>query len=122
MEAKMDNQKLEMLCEIVKFQRSILPLLSEISMSSPAKSRKVQIAFERLNKKVCTVLQDELNVELLDFTGSQYEEGLPLEPMNIEDFEGVDDLVIVNMIEPVVKEKGTSNILRNGKVILAEAK
>lgn len=118
----MDNQKLEILCEIIKFQRSVLPLFSEISMPSPAKSRKVQIAFERLNKKVCTVLQDELNVELLDFTGSQYEEGLPIEPMNIEDFEGVDDLVIVNMIEPVVKEKGTSNILRNGKVILAESK
>lgn len=48
----MDNQKLEILCEIIKFQRSVLPLFSEISMASPAKSRKVQIAFERLNKKV----------------------------------------------------------------------
>ena len=118
----MDNQKLDMLCEIIKFQRSVLPLLSELTMASPAKSRKVNMAFERLNKKDCTVLQDELNVELLDFTGSQYEEGLPLEAMNIEDFEGVDELVIANMIEPVVKEKGTSNILRNGKVILAAAK
>lgn len=118
----MDIQKLDMLCEIIRFQRSIAPIVNEAAVSSSVKTRKAQMAFDRLNKKVCAVLQEELNVEMLDFTGSQYEEGLPLEAMNIEDFEGVDNLVIVNMLEPVIKEKGTSNILRNGKVILAEAK
>ena len=40
-------------------------------------------------------------------------------PDYLEDFEEADTLYIETMLEPVIKEKGTSRIIRNGKAILA---
>lgn len=116
----MNSKKLDILCEIVRFQKSILMQYNEVSLLSPAKGKKIKLAFERFDKKVVKSLQDELNVDLIDITNSMYEEGLPVEPMNAEDFEGEDYLIISNMLEPIVKERGTSNIIRQGKVILAK--
>ncbi len=116
----MDTRKLELLCEAIRFQKSVIASFQGAGITSPAKLRKVQMAFDRFNKKVITSLQDELNVEMIEFAyGTVYEEGLPVEAINIEDFSDGDKLVIVNTIEPVIKEKGTSNVIKNAKVMLA---
>lgn len=62
-----------------------------------------------------------LGVEMLDFTGYAYDIGLPVHPINLEDFSADDHLIIDMMIEPVIKEYGTANILKPGIVALAKA-
>ncbi len=116
----MDAKKLELLCEVIRFQKSIIATVQGMGISSPAKLRKTQMAFDRFNKKVVISLQDELNVELIEFAyGTVYDVGLPVEAINIDDFNDNDRLIIVNTIEPVIKEKGSSNIIKNAKVMLA---
>lgn len=116
----MDAKKLELLCEAIRFQKSIVASVQGMGVASPAKLRKIQMAFERFNKKVVISLQDELNVEVIEFVyGTLYEVGLPVEAINIDDFNDNDRLIIVNTIEPAIKEKGTSNIIKNAKVMLA---
>lgn len=60
------------------------------------------------------------NLELLDFTGHVYETGLPVHPINLADFEGEDILVIEAMIEPVIKESNSANILKPGVVVVGK--
>lgn len=60
------------------------------------------------------------NLELLDFTGHVYETGLPVHPINLADFEAEDILVIEAMIEPVIKESNSANILKPGVVVVGK--
>jgi len=60
------------------------------------------------------------NLELLDFTGHVYETGLPVHPINLADFEAEEILVIEAMIEPVIKESNSANILKPGVVVLGK--
>ena len=48
----------------------------------------------------------------------QITERLPVDPLNLEDFTPNDELYVGVMLEPIIKEKGTSKVLRNGKVFL----
>lgn len=61
---------------------------------------------------------DFLGVEILSYEGMDYDIGLPVDPLNLEDFEEGQELFIETMLEPVIKKQGTSEVIRNGKAIL----
>ena len=119
----MNKQDLDFLCETVRFMNSIrkyenweLMQAGEIS-----KFKKMTGAFNRIEKKV-EAFQNFLGVEMLDFTGRKYEIELPIESLNVDDFDSTENLIIADMVEPVIKKKGSSEIIRYGKAILKEAK
>lgn len=82
-------------------------------------SKRATNALSRFDKHFFDNLK-LLGMEVLDFTGTIYDIGLPVHPINLEDFSSEDTLIIEMMIEPVVKEFGTANILKPGVVALAK--
>lgn len=113
------EQMLNFLCETIRYVNSVNKLIS--NSFAVLNAKKYNSAFNRINKKI-TELQNVLNVELIDFRGSVYTPELPIEALNLEDFEENKELIIIETVEPTIKEKETSHILRFGKVLLAEIK
>lgn len=57
-----------------------------------------------------------LGVRLAEHTGQPYSPGLPAEPVNPEDFDSEEGLMVADTIEPTVLAEG--RILLRGKVVL----
>ncbi len=83
----------------------------------PRLAKRASNAVTRFDKHFVENLR-KLGLELLDFTGQDYEMGLPVQPVNLQDFAPDDPLVIETMLEPSIKEYGTANILKVGVAAL----
>ena len=123
MEMIMENVSVELLCEIIHFEKSLKKQFNQPTVILAEKQKKkIELAYNRMDRviqKCC----DELQIEIQNLEGMEYEIGLPVDPLNLEDFkEEAKNLYIDTMIEPVIKQKGSSTIIRNGKAILAEKK
>jgi len=62
-------------------------------------------------------LCNRFEFKLVDFSGQEYKDGMPITAENLTDFPEVSSLVISKSIEPAVIRK--SKILRTGRVLLA---
>ena len=110
---------LNFLCETIRYINSVDKFIaSSIAISN---NKKYNSATTRISKKIDEV-KKILNVELIDFRGAAYTAELPVEALNLEDFEENQELIIIETVEPTIKEKETSHIIRFGKVLLAENK
>ena len=116
MEDSNREQMLSFLCETIRYINSVNKLIS--NSFAVINAKKYNSANNRIIKKI-TELQNTLNVELIDFRGSLYVAELPVEVLNLEDFEENQELIITETLEPTIKEKDSSHILRFGKVIVA---
>ena len=123
MDTDIEKSSLEFLCETVRFINSIKKYENWELMQAAevSKYKKMNGAFRRIEKKI-EAFQENLGVEFLDFSGKRYEIELPIETLNVDDFESMDNLIIADMVEPVIKKKNSSEIVRFGKVILQEEK
>ena len=83
----------------------------------PRLARRASNAVTRFDKHFVENLK-KLGLELLDFTGQDYETGLPVQPVNLQDFAPDEPLVIETMLEPSIKEYGTANMLKVGVAAL----
>ncbi len=113
----MEKENLDFLCEVIRFEKSIAKQCSKAIGMTPMQRKKMDMAYSRLEKKVqahCGFL----GVEILSYEGMDYDLGLPVDPLNLEDFEEGQELFIETMLEPVIKKQGTSEVIRNGKAIL----
>ena len=70
--------------------------------------------FDRRGKEAL----DRLGLELLDFTGESFDTGLPVYPINLNDFEGDIPLIIEMTLEPTIKVKDSADILHKGTVVV----
>lgn len=113
----MEKETVDFLCEVVRFEKSIRKQLKGQQLEI-TKKKKIQMAYGHMDKMIQRYC-DFLHVEVPEYEGLEFEIGLPVDPLNLEDFEEADTLYIETMLEPVIKEKGTSRIIRNGKAILA---
>lgn len=100
--------------------RSFTEGVSSCLMDARLSKRAINV-FTRFDKHFTESLAS-LGIELLDFTGRTYDIGLPVHPINLDDFSAEESLVIEMMIEPVIKEYGTPHILKPGVVALAHTK
>lgn len=113
----MEKENLDFLCEVIRFEKSIAKQCSRSMSMSPSQIKKMEMAYGRLQKKIQNYC-DFLQVEIPTYEGMAYEIGLPVDPLNLEDFEEGENVFIETMLEPVIKAKGSSEIIRNGKAIL----
>ncbi len=60
----------------------------------------------------------EHGISLEDYVGQQYSPSLPAEPVNPEDFDTEEGLVVDKTVEPTVLQDG--RIIMRGKVVLAK--
>ena len=57
-------------------------------------------------------------MQILDFTGEEFEAGLPILPINLGDFCANDVLFVEVMMEPMIKVADTAEIVKKGAVVL----
>lgn len=74
-------------------------------------------AFNQINRfeKCIQTALDTHNLNIIDFTGTPYETGLPILPINLGDFNVEDKLVIEMMIEPTIKIADTAEIIKKAR-------
>ena len=113
----MEKEELDFLCEVVRFEKSIEKQWKRLAGINLLQQKKVEMSYLRLHKMIQRYC-DFLRIEMPLYEGMEYEIGLPVEPLNLEDFEKSDRLYIETVLEPVIKKKDSSEIIRNGKVIL----
>lgn len=63
---------------------------------------------------------EKADLRLVDISGQAFDPGLAVTPLNIEDFESDDELLVDQMVEPIIM--GPEGLLRSGTVILRKAK
>ena len=110
----MKETDIKFLSEVVHFEKAVHAALK---VEIPSNQRKIKMAYDRINKAISRYCNDK-GVEIKGIEGMEYDPGLPVDPLNLEDFTPNDELYVGVMLEPIIKEKGTSKVLRNGKVFL----
>lgn len=108
------------LCETIRYVNSI-NRYDEYLFLQPIYGKRVLSANNRIKKKIMQ-MTDYLNIEFIDFKGNTFSAELPVEALNLDDFSENSNLIIIETIEPTIKEKGNSHILRYGKVLVGENK
>ena len=113
----MKKEELDFLCEVVRFEKSIEKQWKRLVGINSLQQKKIEMSYLRLHKMIQRYC-DFLGIEMPSYEGMEYEIGLPVDPLNLEDFEKSDRLYIETVLEPVIKKRDSSEIIRNGKVIL----
>lgn len=113
----MQKEYLEFLCEVIRFKKTLEKQFQKGVGLTPLQLKRVEMAYSRIDKKIRSYC-DFLQIEILDCEGMDYDIGLPVDPLNLEDFNEGTELFIETVLEPIIKVKGQSTVIRNGKVIL----
>lgn len=113
----MEEANIKLLCEIYHFKKSVEMALSQIT--DPTQKKKLKMACDRIGRNIDKYCDGE-NIPIQDLTGLDFYIGLPVNAMNLDEFDENDKLFIEAMLEPVIKEKNSPDILHEGKVFLAK--
>lgn len=115
----MEGEKFQSVVNLIvegwRFNRYAKNLSERIADAKVQKKFFNQIA--RFEKNLQTTLSS-LNLSILDFTGEDFEDGLPILPINLGDFSADDKLIVEVMMEPTVKFEDSAKIIRKGAAIL----
>lgn len=95
-----------------KSTRRLLRLAAEVAPERMERERS-QAAYA--GRRIAAALAD-LGIRLAEHDGQPYSPALPAEPVNPEDFETEEGLVVAETIEPTILQEG--RILMRGKVVL----
>lgn len=105
----------ELIVEDYRFRRSYLSVMEKLFTEE---KRKYESAYNfHLNKTA--ELSKKLGLRIVDFEGKTYDEGLPITPLNADEFNIADNLIVEQTIEPTVLTTD-GNIIRYGKIILGK--
>lgn len=115
--------------KVEEMQQGVVTMAVEAyRLNAFVKSLVPRIADERFLKRLTNqiarfdkMFAEGLNtagLEWIDVTGNEYDPGLPIEPINMEEFTENDELIIEVMLEPVVKIKDSTEIIKKGIVVL----
>ncbi len=86
-----------------------------ISKLDAQEQSKYMSQFAWFSKKVSKAVE-EAGLKTVNLEGQEYDPGMAVTPLNIDDFEVEDKLKIVQMIEPIIMQEDT--VLKMGTVIL----
>ena len=81
--------------------------------------RKTPNQISRFDKHF-SAAAEEFGLEVLDFTSEEFEEGLPLTPINLSHFAPEENLFVEAMLEPTIKISGTASIVRKDAAIYVD--
>lgn len=112
------NEMADYVLESWRLRQYTANLLSMVVNSQQRKRGMNQIS--RFDKRG-TVALEKLGMEVLDFSGEKFDTGLPVYPINLNDFEADTDLIIEMMLEPTIKRKDSPEILKKGSVVVGRA-
>ena len=88
---------------------------SAVSKLDPAESNRYLSHYLYFYKKVESALENA-NLKIINVESEKYDIGLPVSPLNLEEFSQEDALVIDQMIEPIIMI--SDKVLKTGTVTL----
>ena len=108
---------------------AVVDLLSESwRLNQATRKLAIRLADEKIKKKTLNQVSRfdkhfqaataEFGLEVLDFTGTEFETGLPITPINIDDFAANENLIVEAMIEPTIKIASSAEIVKRGAAVL----
>lgn len=98
-----------------KFSRTVARSMARLD---PSEASKIDRQFRWFSKQVEEALQDA-GLKLVNLEGQAYDVGDAATPLNLEDFEPGESLIISQMIEPVIM--GNDGLVATGTVMLGKA-
>ena len=99
--------------EAWRLERMLAKLLSNLDCKEQARYASKIRWFV---KSTYTAL-DEAGLKLVDYEGHPYDSGIPVTPINLDDFSEEDALYISQMIEPIIIDSN-GNVVHSGTVSL----
>ena len=118
MEEEKFNAVVDLIAESWRLNRYTKNLAEKIADPKVRKKSVNQVI--RFDKHLQATL-DALNLQILDFTGEEFEAGLPILPINLGDFCANDVLFVEVMMEPTIKIADTAEIVKKGSVVLGRS-
>ncbi|MBQ3455744.1 MAG: hypothetical protein IJG36_04850 [Synergistaceae bacterium] len=112
----MDNDIVSLVCEAWRFSKACRDILPKLNDEDSARFSGRCSWFCRRLEEICGNMGLKI-VEIAPCT--EYDIGMAVTPINIEDFDVGDSLRVVNMIEPVIMSGDT--VIKTGTVILERA-
>lgn len=107
-----EDKIIETVTEFYKFNGTFNRMLSRV----PNYETQRYLSKYLWVKKKITELADSIEIQINDFTGMDFDPGLPISVLNIDEFEADDELVISQMLEPVILKSG--KLLKSGTALV----
>lgn len=107
------NTIAEFAVEEYRFMRTYISAVSKLY----DEEKKRYISAYAFHESKVYELLDKFELRALFFDGQDYDEGLPVTPLNLEEFDIADQLIVEQTFDPAIISNG--NIVRQGTVILA---
>lgn len=80
---------------------------------APDRAVREQAMVQYARRRIASMLSEH-DLRMIDHTGAAYSPSIPAEPVNGEEFNSADELVVIDMIEPTIM-RGT-RIVSRGRV------
>lgn len=104
--------------EEYRFLKSYNSLMSKVSSEE---KQKYTSAYDFHLKKIQEIMS-ECDMKIVEIEGTKYNDGLSIVPLNMEDFNKKDKLIIKQVIEPLIISISDGKIIKSGTVILEKEK
>ena len=111
-EKNMQDSLVAIAAELFRFQGVFEKMLGKLDVYD---QNKYASQFSWFSKRVMKAL-DAAGLRMVDTTGTFYDPGMAVTPLNIDDFEPEDILFVAQMVEPIIMRG--PDVVKTGTVIL----
>ncbi len=120
MDPEKENQKLrsalvEIVAEKWRFEHAMKKALQKMDVME---AKRFNSQYGYFSSRVSQAM-DYAGMSCLDLSGQLYDVGMPVQGMNLDEFEEDETLIITRMVEPVILWNG--RVIRTGMVLLGKA-
>lgn len=108
----------EFIVEEYRFLKSYVSLMGKLMKDELPKYTSVyNFHINKINE-----IMEKKNLRIVDLVGKLYDDGLSVNPLNLEDFDKNDNLIIEQVLEPLIVSVTDGKIIKRGTVMLTRAK
>lgn len=109
---KLKNNLVSIASELFRFQRVFVKVIGKLGVDEQVKYSSQYAWF---SKKVLKAL-DDAGLRVISVDGQTYDPGMAVTPLNLDDFEVDDVLIVEQTMEPIIMEG--DSIIKTGTVLL----
>ena len=112
-----DDEKFAALVELLAEGWRMNRFMKSLTVADDKLGKKFSNQVARFDKKL-SATTETFGLEIVDFTGEEFESGLPIAPINLADFEAEEKLFVATMLEPTIKISNSAEIVKRGAAVL----
>ncbi len=117
MDRVFDYEKFSALVELIAEGWRMNHFMKSLRVADDKLGKKFSNQVARFDKKF-SAATETFGLEIVDFTGCEFEAGLPIAPINLADFEAEEKLFVATMLDPTIKISNSAEIVKRGAAVL----